>query len=322
MQCGMMRLSRYDLKFLQNLMTMTNQNKSLTTNQIELFEKLVKKYNRQLLKHGLNSVKLSTLLWETSIIASDSQFTEAYITIDQDTIIFRSPFNKKFLNKFSKIEINTFKWSKEEKIYKSPYSAYALKFLLNIANEFYPKLNFCKVTAEKIDDFNKYSAGYWNPTLVKVNDYYLIAATNQYIDNALKNITLSSDPKCMSLLTWYGINIDSKIVNDDPLLDFSSKYKVEVDIKNIKLFVNYLKHIGCNHVTVYGPGASNIREKLKKENNDLNVDIHLFTNQSVEVKDSILVITRTLPVEGSPIIYQGDWIKIVSLKNSLAIERL
>lgn len=323
MQCGMMRLSRYDLKFLQNLMTMTNQNKTLTTNQTELFEKLVKKYSRQLLKHGITATKLSTITWETKIISSDPQFTEAYISIHENTILFRSPFNKKFINKFAKTEPNSFKWNKEEKIYRSPYSANALKFLVNIAHEFYPKVNYCEATSNKITEFKKYDNGYWNPTLVKVNDYYLIAATNQYIDVAIKDITLSSDPRCLSMLAWFGIDIDPSIIDNNSLLQFSSKYLTEADVKDISTFIEYLINIGCNQVLIHGPGIVQVREKLQNAN--IQIKTNSFANSMVteDCENTVLIVTRTLlQSSDSPLVSKGNYMKVVLLKNSSPIERL
>lgn len=321
MQCGVLRLSRYDLKFLQNLITWTSQNKSLTTNQVQLFDKLVKKYSRQLLKQGITETKISQLGWDTKVIDSDPQYTEAFVCIDQDTILFRSPFSKKFLNKFSKLENNTYKWNKEEKVYRCTYSIHALKLLLNVAHEFYPVINYCDNTKQKVSELDSLKSNYWNPTLVKVNNYYLIAATNQYIDNALRDIPLTSDPRCLSLLAWHGVTIDPAITNGDPFLQFCSKYITEADVKDIGLFADYLNDIGCKDILLHGPGSDRIREGFKKVN--INIKSHLFSHEpTLEYNDhTVLVVTRTF-ITTSPLMSRGKYMKVVHLKNSMPIERL
>lgn len=320
MQCGMLRLSRHDLKFLQNLVTWTSQNKSLTTNQVELFDKLVKKYSRQLLKQGITATKISQLDWDTTVIDSDPKYTEAFVLIEQDTIIFRSPFNKKFLNKFSKLE-HTYKWNKEDKVYRSPYSVHSLKLLLSVAHEFYPVINYCSITKQKVSAFESLKSNYWNPTLVKINNYYLIASTNQYIDNALHGISLTSNPECLSLLAWHGVTIDPAIINGDPFLEFCSKYITEADVKDMGLFADYLNRIGCKNVLLHGPGSDRIREGFKRVN--INIKSHVFTHDpTLENNDyTVLVITRTF-ITTSPLTSKGKYMKVVHLKNSMPIERL
>lgn len=320
MQCGVLRLSRYDLRFLQNLLTWTSQNKSLTTNQVQLFNKLVKKYNRQLLKHGITETKISQLGWSTNIVNSDPKYTEAFVSIDQDIISFRSPFSKKFLNEFSMLENNSFKWNKEEKVYRCPYSVHALKLLLTVAHKFYSVINYCDSTKKKVSELDKLKGNYWNPTLVKVNNYYLIAATNQYIDNALQNIPLTPDPECLSLLTWHGVKIDPSIINGDPFLEFCSKYFNEADIKNLDLFADYLNGIGCKDVLLYGPGSGRIGEGLKKVN--INVKPMHTDNAALDHDHTVLVVTRILMPASLPIVSNGKYMKVIQLKNSTPIESL
>jgi hypothetical protein len=314
MQCGMLRLSRYDLRFIQSLQTLSNQNKNLTTNQIDLFNKLVGKYQRQLAKHGLTMEKINALKWETNIITSDRQFTEAYISIVDNNIIFKSPFSKKFLAKFSKLEVNSYKWNKEEKVYRSPFSVYALRYLNDLAKEFYPKINYCPATTDLINKLESYRAKYWNPTLVKINDRYLIACTNQYLDLAIKDIELSADPMCLSKLTELGIEIDKDIINDDPLLEFCSKYYIDADTKNLDSIIEYLLAIGCKNVLIYpAPLNINIKEKFSVFN--------IYNNKTFGVLDGVGTQEDTvyIAMRSSNLAKEGNYMKVIRMNNTLPV---
>lgn len=319
MQSGMMRLSKYDLRFVQNLQLLTMQHTNLTTNQVSLFDKLVEKYKRQLHKHGLSDTQLANLSWESTIVPSDPKFTEAYVSITNNTITFRSPFSKKFIEQFRKKEFNTFTWHKDKKVYESDYSTNALKYLLEVANNHYPVVNYCPVVSNLLNTVDQYNAKYWNPTLVKCNDNYFIAAINSNLADAISDITLSSDPEVISSLVKYGITIDDSVIGDDNILKFASTYTPEVDLANFDSVLECLKAIKCDSVTIVGRVAQYSRvlsEKIK------NSGLHLDDNKGVvleeRLKDKknpvVMFLTSNMAASASE-----KFKKIIKVKNSMPV---
>ena len=60
-----LRLSRYDIRFLQNLEKISSVKKRITSNQVELVDKLIEKYERQFVKNQMfimESLKILQLL--------------------------------------------------------------------------------------------------------------------------------------------------------------------------------------------------------------------------------------------------------------------
>ena len=318
MQSGMMRLSKYDLRFVQNLQLLTMQHTNLTTNQVSLFDKLIEKYKRQLHKHGLSDVHLVGLTWESTIVPSDPKFTEAYVSIANDTITFRSPFSKKFIEHFRKKEFNTCAWYKDKKVYESPYSTTALKYLIEVANEHYPIVNYCPVVSNLLNTVDQYNAKYWNPTLIKHNDMYLVAAMNTSLADAISHIPLSNDPEIISNLAKHGIQIDDSVIGGDTVLTFASSYAPEVDIVNIDSVIECLKAINCDSVTVVGRAAQYSRiltEKIKTSGLYLDDNKGIVIEERLKDKKNPVVMFLTTNVSTASSCFK----KIIKVKNSMPV---
>lgn len=317
MQCGILRISKYDLRFIQNLHLITVNKNSLTTNQVILFDKLIQKYHRQLTKHGVTKLLLSNLKWETTIVPSDPKYTEAYISVQDNKIIFRSPFNKKFLEKFNKNNFNPFKWIKEQRVYESSFSTQALKYIIEIAKDYYPKINFCKITQVLLDDVSKYDAEIWEPTLVNCNGRHLISGINSKLYESISNIELNSDPEVLASLSSFGIMIDEKIINNDPLLKFASSYINEVDFTNTDLILDHIEKINCNSVFILGYGMSLqykrvLVEKLKKRNFTI-YEKSSVPNDDVKSKSVMICFSNEMTIQ------HNGFLKILIMKNSSPI---
>lgn len=321
MQCGMLRLSRYDLHFIQNLQNLILTKSSITTNQVALFEKIVKKYSRQLTKHGLTSNKIDQLNWETTIVPSDKKFTEAYISIVEDKIIFKSPFSKKFLEKFNKENYNSFKWIREDKHYLSDFSTEALKHLLQQAKEHYPVINYCPITSTLINTVEQFNAKYWEPTLIHLHGKYIIAAINEPLYNAIKDIELSNDPECLSMLATYGIKIDDSIINGDPLLIFASEYFTVIDYTNADNFIKYLHAIKCDCVFTAGLVLSpqhkkSLIAKIKESNIEVDEKANvLLTERLHGKKNPVVMFMMQRSISNIPALFK----KIVRITNGVPI---
>jgi hypothetical protein len=324
MQCGMMRLSKYDLRFVQNLQALTLQHLKLTSNQVMLFDKLVYKYRKQLLKHGLTQDQLTPLVWETSIVASDPKFTEAFVSIENETIIFRAPFSKKFIDEFRKIQNNSFTWVKDRKVYESPFSTQSLKYLLEVANNVYPVVNYCPVLARSLNRLETFASKYWNPTLVKCNDQYLIAASNAHLDLAIRDIKLSNDPVCLSMLTSYGVKIDDSIIGNDPILKFASEFSPALELMDIDTISKNLLAINCDAIFIGGRSrwATQYKEKLEEKIKGAGLYIDDRIQETVESRlegknNPVLLYMSPGLVELSHA--NSRFRKVIKLKNSMPV---
>lgn len=326
MQAGLLRLSKYDLRFVQNLQVLIHTKNNITTNQVSLFERLVAKYQRQLEKHNINQNIIDSLHWSTKIVSSDPKFTEAYISIDDDIISFRGPFNKKFVDTFRKIPNNDFVWVKEKKAYQAPFTTLALKIIVDASHLQYPIVNYCPVTQKLLNNLiEQYEhVKYWSPTLVKCNEQYLIAALNPELADAIKDITLSNDPTCLSTLATYGVLIDIDIIVDDPVLKFASTYMPEVDIKYIDTFVENLKAIECDGVCLVGrmgllpqQTKSLLISKMKDANIKCDERHELLTYARAFDYKNPVVITSMNKFISVPF---TSFTKVVRIKNSMPID--
>lgn len=274
MQTGVMRLSNYDLKFVQNIHHFTLQQKSITSNQVALFDKLVVKYERQFKKQNLTLDFLQKLPWTTKIIQSDPIYTDAYISIIDDVIHFRAPYNKNFIANFRKLDYNPFVWKREDKRYEAKFSTPALKILVHLVHHFYPIVHYCPVVTELLNTIQEYdSVKYWQPTLIKVNGNFIISATNKYVDEAIKHIILTNDLNTMVDLSEYGIAMDDNLLEDKDKLNFVSDYIHEIELSKIDKIFDYLKELKCDGVYFSGHSLL-IKKDLKEKVYEITTNIH------------------------------------------------
>ena len=73
-------------------MLILSANKNITTNQSELLNRITIRYQRQLVRHGLDANKLILLPWTNEPIKSLPQYIEAHVSIFGDTVILNSPY--------------------------------------------------------------------------------------------------------------------------------------------------------------------------------------------------------------------------------------
>jgi hypothetical protein len=288
MQTGVMRLSNYDLKFIQNLHHFTLQQKSVTTNQVALFDKLVNKYERQFKKQNLTLDFLNNLPWTTKIVTSDPHFTDAFISVIDNQIHFRAPYNKNFITNFRKLDYNPFVWKREVRRYEAPFSTMALKILVHLVHFYYPIIHYCPIIAELLNTTQKYdSAKYWHPTLVKINGNFVISATNEYLDKAVKHIQLNDDFPTLVALAEYGISMEDNLIDDKDRLNFAGNYIYETELENIETAFGYLKELGCDGVYFSGHSLL-IKKEVKEKAKSITDNIHNLsdvTNKKIKSPD-------------------------------------
>lgn len=276
MQSGFMRLSKYDLKFVQNLLHIINQTNNITTNQESLFKKLLEKYKRQLEKHQFTTAVIDSLPWVANIKPSDPHYTEAYIEIVEDDIHFKSPYNKNFISSFRDVIGNPFKWNKEKRRYEAPFSTLALRCIVNLSASHYPIVNYCPITIKLLNtllDFDTVTV--WDPTLCKVNDRYIIAGCNQYLYDAIEKLPLNNDLKTLSLLAEYGVKADQSVTHNDPKLLFASEFIPVVDYLSVDQVVEWLAELGCDYVLLENLGIDIVyRKSIKAKLSDAGITVY------------------------------------------------
>lgn len=263
-----LRLNKYDQKFLSNLSILLSKNNYVTTNQNDLFNKLLLKYKRQLSKNNVDYKVATALNWNTKLVESLDEYTQAYLSITNNMYKLRIPFNKKCIEKLRDIDKHhNLIWNSKDKCYYADISTETLKIITTIVPQFYP-LNLSaelKATLSALSVYNEIKI--WNPTLVKIKDWYFIAASNESLDIAIKEYELSNDPNLLFKLSRYGITIDKSVTLNDPFFEFAGKYSVTIDIDDMYILQYYCKLLGIKNVICHAR-MSRIPE-IKKQIDDV-----------------------------------------------------
>ena len=250
------RLSRYDLQFVNNLTTLIIRNNTITTNQDSLFRKIAFKYRKQFIQQKLNVDDVLLLPWKCNMIESSPQYTNASIAILKDKIVFRSPFSKGFLTALKKDPIYSMEWHKDKRQYEIEYGPSTLKSLVTISADYFTTIDYCPITKEIINSLSNYeSVKYWEPTLVYNNGYYYVAALNEVLYNNIKDIPLTNDLKMVADYAQYGIVISDSVIEhfstiEDPLkVNLAVNFQSEFEIRDLDTAVKWLSELGCDGIT-------------------------------------------------------------------------
>lgn len=270
------RLNKYDKNFLSNLSILLAKNRHVTTNQDYLFDKLLEKYKRQLKKMKVDYSELLLLKWHTKVIESSTEFTEAHLSLHNDRIRLRVPFNKKLIEKLRDLDArNYLQWNPIDKCYYSDYYTHVIKTILSLIPNFY-KLNISQDITNELNQLLDYeNMQYWNPTLVHIDNLYYIVACNEPLLEATKHIELNNDPKTLCELSKYGIKIDKSITQGNKFLEFASNYDSVIDVNELDTLHQYcklldIKNIICNYRIKRAKDIKNYFEKILGSNG-LNV---------------------------------------------------
>jgi hypothetical protein len=281
---GHISLSRFDKKFVESLQTL----KQVTTNQVELFYRIIYKYRRQLGKHELDADVLIHLPWTMKVVESAPQYTDGHISIEDNKIIFKCPFNKNFIDAFRKEDTNTYIWDKERKQYSTEYSTHSLKLLIYSANKFFKTVHYCDVVTGLLDTIKQYKdVKYWQPTLTQINGNLYIVATTEQLDEALRDIVLDTTPPTISKLVYHGVHIDESIYDvDDERQKFISNRVYEMEIIDALNIVPWLVEIKCDYVVFTGNKLlPEVRKTLREKILNANIKIDLESKWIYNSKD-------------------------------------
>jgi hypothetical protein len=257
------------------------------------------------------------------IVQSTPDYTGAAVSILGDNIIIRVPFNKKFINEFRIIKNNTFQWNKEDRVYKSRFSTEALKIATTQLFSYFSTVLFCENIQAILSQLAYYkSATFWNPTLVKVHDRLLIAASNPVLDECISGIELKMDASTFYMLSKYGVRIDPALIKDDATLEFAANPVVSADIRDSDQTARLIREIGCTHA-IMGRGmrfnpVKNAISKALTAHGITTISINSLYNYS-EINDASSDVVLLQQNSRSPFIHPSVN-KIIIIKDSTPVE--
>lgn len=315
---GKVSLSQYDYKFMANLQTMITNNYRVTSNQATLFDNLISKYKKQLTKNGLVKEELKELPWKTEVVESTPEYTGATVSMYDDNIVIKVPFNKTFISAFRNIKDNSFDWDKDSKLYRSRFSTVALKIAYTEPAKYFPTVRYDEQLEKLISDINVYYAEVYNPTLCLINNRPVIVAINNILAEQIQDTVLKLDSTTLFKLSMMGVTIDPEIYKSNTQLEFASERVVELDIEKVETAISWMKSLGCQNVII-GRG---LRTQFNRDN--LNELIGKYGMNAIgpisfgKLPDGVNMILQHTSVDNNS--YNGQISKTVVLKDSRPIE--
>lgn len=307
---GYIHVSRQDYSFFINLFKLAEEGK-VTTGQNKLLDKLVDKYQKQLLKQGYDKDWLKSLHWHKELLETTDYYRNAHLSLVDKKLILKTPFSKSFITGLRAEKQNSFEWNKKYRQYESPAATIALKIILPLLYKNFDSVLLDKELQQITEELKQFENSIWNPTLVKINGTFFIIAANQQIAEQLNNYTLSDNPECVYHLSKLGINIHSSI-GESEALNFAKAHMYEIDIDDIDSLISYLHSI--NEKFVYVDNQLKYTRGLYIELCDKlisnGIQIHKLHEQGIPKDISIL-----LHFKGGYINSEINPSKIVSINN-------
>lgn len=315
---GKISLSQYDYKFMANLQTMIQNQNRVTSNQATLFDNLISKYKKQLTKNGLVKEELKDLPWKTMVVESTPEYTGATVSLYDNDLIIKVPFNKSFISDFRQVKHNSFEWDRDNKFYRAPFTTVALKVANTELGKYFPTVRFDETVGKLMDQLSQYEAKVYNPTLCLINGRPVVVAINEVLGKLVQDIDLKIDAPTLFKLSLMGISIDPEIHNSDPKLEFASKRVVELEIDKVETAISWMKSLGCQNVII-GRG---LRTHFNKDN--LNELIQKYGMSAIgpisfgKLPNGVNMVIQHTSIDNSS--YNGHISKTVVLKDSRPVE--
>lgn len=255
---GEIRMSNQDAVFFQTIYGLIHRNKQLTSNQDQLFNKLLVKHKSQLKRKGLIASQLCEIPWDNvTIIDSKSDYTDPNIKLENGIIYLRTPYKKQFVSEFNTVANSTYIWNSGTRKYQSPFSTHALKIAINLVEKHFGKINTCPTVTEILQQVPKIDSKFWKPTLVKSNARYYIAASNHIINDLISNMELNDDPVTFFNLSKMGIDIDPELLGENKFAKFAANYYNDWTINSdedisgsLTTLADWLHTLGVTNISV------------------------------------------------------------------------
>lgn len=324
MMKGHVHLSKKDYSFFNNLSFIIKDRNQITSNQNKLFDKLIVKYQRQLRKLGHELINLQNLKWDIEVIETLDEYLHAKISIQDNEIHLRTPFNSKFLSSFRSEYDNTFIWDKDHRMYRSKFYTHALRLCIDACKKYFDDIEYCDKIKELLKPLEVYDNVSMAPTLVKENGKYYIKNSNKYLDDAIKHIELNGDAKTLYHLSAYGVFVSDDITNNDPFLKFASSFMATLDLDVLLKSPHYFSDLGITDVYYPMRQRLNLNTKQDKEVQNFceanNIKTH--TNKD-SIPGTAVYLKRNIyssRLDNAGVIKNRKIDKIIELTNSRPID--
>ena len=317
------RLSHYDYSFFTSMMTLFHERKDITENQSSLVTRLLTKYQHQLSVAGLKQKELHALDWQSTIIPSLPEFTSARVKYlkEENLLTIKVPFKKDFINTFRGDSMPYWEWNKEKKRYEATPSTTALKLAYKILPRYFDTIYYGEVK-ELIDELEKIGIDntIWNPTLVESNGEYSIAASNDTLDDLLKDTPLNTEPKTLCMLAQLGIAIDEEIIGNDPKMKFCSEYVTQVDIDDMATVATWIVELECEKVVL----SRGLKSASLHHPETLSVEIikHLENNQLSFIQSPMYEIETDFTITANAMVMQYSTLQQEVVSNRGALKNI
>ena len=317
------RLSHYDYSFFTSMMTLFHERKDITENQSSLVTRLLTKYQHQLSVAGLKQKELHALDWQSTIIPSLPEFTSARVKYlkEENLLTIKVPFKKDFINTFRGDSMPYWEWNKEKKRYEATPSTAALKLAYKILPRYFDTIYYGEVK-ELIDELEKIGIDntIWNPTLVESNGEYSIAASNDTLDDLLKDTPLNTEPKTLCMLAQLGIAIDEEIIGNDPKMKFCSEYVTQVDIDDMATVATWIVELECEKVVL----SRGLKSASLHHPETLSVEIikHLENNQLSFIQSPMYEIETDFTITANAMVMQYSTLQQEVVSNRGALKNI
>jgi hypothetical protein len=316
-----------DRRFFKNISKRIKDSNQITSGQSELFDKLISKYFNHLSSLQITLEDSLKLSWDCEVIETSPFYCSARIYLEDNNIIIKCPMNTKFINYWTRIEDNSYIWNPTINGYKTEFSTVSLKLAMDVLPKFFSSVEpsveinqlLTKTFTEKL---------IWDPTLRKINNNYIIYASNNTLDLLMQPIDETHLDKSLYEISKLGIKIDDSIIDNQAYLKFCSEFVTEVDVIHMYEFVNWIKKLDIKHVLL-GRGISNYT-KISSVNLIFTELLRLFDKNNIRY--TLVKSVNQLEIKEPSILiqYHGDdklkyygrraITKCVYIRNSLPID--
>lgn len=315
---GKINLSQFDKKFLSNMSIILHRDNRVTSNQAKITDSIILKYKRQLEKNQYDAEELVKLPWSKTVVESTVEYTGANVSLnEQDELIVKVPFNKRFIQKLKKTNDNPFIFDNVNRCYRAPFSTVAFKICATELPPHFKEVIFAPELDNLLKEIKSVGEGkIWNPTLIKVNDQLIVAAANEFIGELISTIDIKQDPRTFNFLIQHGVKIDASLQTTGELC-FAASFRPEIDIDECDKLADYLNAIGCDRV-VFATGLSKIiREGITEVLANKGISVFKIANQEIlsDPKNAIMIRHNS-----TPSILDKHFMKMIVITNSRPIE--
>jgi len=292
-----LRFNRYDLKFMNNLLVKyIGAKKQVSDGQNELFEKLIRKYRKQIKKLGMSYLDIHKLKWEHGIVSIETLNKKTFfklVEVDgtvQMHLYFN--FNKKLIDEIRNIvhddagsHLNkgltenfgnelkyNFIWHNTTKMWFGNFDIYLFKKLYEwtIKNKILIDPTVTNLI-NKLED--RGSKDEWTPALEIVNDRLYISHYQESMESFVKDIDFTDiSIRNIERLTKLGLRPPAQVgALAEYVYNKSSSHTI-ADDQSVDILIRYIKESGRKCIfydTAIAIGVrdskyfTNIQDKLK-----------------------------------------------------------